>query len=80
MEVFEFKGNAVLCQAMAKILSMRNSGKSHEIRPCTLEIDYNGIRLVDHAQENEVCPCTVFYINFSFVLSLCMTTVIVVFF
>ena len=54
VEVFKFKGNTILCQAIAKILSMRNNSKLSEIPPCTLEIDYRGIRLVNHAQENEV--------------------------
>ena len=53
--MYEFKGNTVLCQAIAKILSMRNSSKLSELPPCSLEINYRGIRMVDHAQENEVC-------------------------
>jgi hypothetical protein len=54
VEVFEFTGNTVLCQAIATILRMRSNSKLSEIPPCSLEIDYRGIRLVDHGQENEV--------------------------
>jgi hypothetical protein len=52
--VFEFKGNTILCQAIVKILGMRKNSKLSEIPPCSLEIDYRGIKLVNHAQDNEV--------------------------
>ena len=51
----EFKGNTILCQAVAKILSTRSNTKLSELPPCSLEINYRGIRMVDHAQESEVC-------------------------
>lgn len=54
VQVHEFKGNTVLCQAIANVLSLRNNCKLSEISLCSLEIDYRGIQLVDHAQESEV--------------------------
>ncbi|XP_028397026.1 JNK-interacting protein 1-like [Dendronephthya gigantea] len=53
VQVREFKGNTVLCQAIANVLRLRNNSKLSEIPPCTLEIDYRGIQLIDHAQESE---------------------------
>lgn len=54
VEVFELKGINVLQEAITKILSLRTKNKLHDWSPCTLEIDERGIRLIDHAQENEV--------------------------
>ncbi|XP_046844689.1 JNK-interacting protein 1-like isoform X2 [Xenia sp. Carnegie-2017] len=53
VEVFVLKGINVLQEAITKILSLRTKNKVHDWSPCTLEIDERGIRLIDHAQENE---------------------------
>lgn len=45
---------SLLCFYFYKIVNERKNCRLSEIPPCSLEVDHRGIRLVDHAQENEV--------------------------